>query len=348
VDGFEVRHPRIPILPGGHLFSLSGLFLYLQCRPIVRDYLQNGRIDLIHAHTIMPDGFAAVLLGRDFNIPVVCTVHGSDVKIAPWKSRTTRLTTKWALRRVNRLIVVSEDLTKAVSRLVKNRETCVARNGADPDRFKQIAKFEARSQLGLPMKKKIVLFVGNLFSVKGVGYLLKAISLLSARDVLLYLLGDGYLKEELCNDAIRLGIADVCFFMKQRPHEEIPLWLSAADCFVLPSLSEGLPTVLPEAMMCGTPVVATAVGGTPEIITHRENGLLVQPKDPEALAQAIAEILKGTEDVKAMTAKAMRNAHANLTWEHNAEQTFDVYRQVLGSDRKDSIESSNDQVGMHL
>jgi glycosyltransferase involved in cell wall biosynthesis len=326
LDDFEVHYLKIPTLPGGHLFSLSGFFLYFRSRSIVRRYLERGGIDLIHAHTVMPEGFAAVLLGKTFKIPVVCTAHGSDVKIYPWKSYATRLATKWAVRKVDRVIAVSDDLKEAIFQLAGVRQVYIAKNGADAERFKSVPKDEARVALGLPRDKRLICFVGNLFPVKGVEFLLNAVSKLDRSEVVLYLLGDGYLRVGLIELAKELGIGNICHFMGQRQHQEIPIWLSAADCLVLPSLSEGLPTVISEAMMCGVPVVATAVGGTPEIIRHRETGLLVPPKDSRALVQAIIEVLTNQELANSMRQKALIEAQSNFSWERNAHQTLDVYR----------------------
>ena len=331
VDGFEVRYPGVPALPGGRLFFLSGFFLYLRCRPIVREFLVHPGIDLIHAHTIMPEGFAAVMLGKAFGVPVVCTVHGSDIKLYPSKNRATRRATQWALRRVDRLIAVSQDLRTAVFNLVGVRQICIAKNGADRDRFRSISKDEARSRLELPSDKKIILFVGNLFAVKGIEFLLAAISQVKRRDLRLYLLGDGHLREELAATARQLEVDDLCLFMGQRPHDEVPVWLSAADCLVLPSLSEGFPTILVEAMMSGTPVVATAVGGVPEIVEHRKTGLLVPPRDPPALARAISELLTDQALAGTITENAKLYVTANLTWEKNARETLAVYREAVNN-----------------
>jgi glycosyltransferase involved in cell wall biosynthesis len=291
--------------------------------------VQEGGIDLIHAHTIMPDGFAALLLGDEFNIPVVCTVHGSDISIYPHESRATLLVTKWALRRIKHLIAVSEDLGKKVNLLIGSREVKVIRNGADEELFHANAKSAARTLLGLPNKAKIVLFIGNLLRVKGPEYLLQAVSQLSSSDFLLYIVGDGMLRDNLRAQAEQLGISARCVFVGTRPHEEIASWLSAADCLVLSSISEGFPTIIAEAMMCRVPVVATAVGGIPEVVKHGSTGLLVQPRDPVSLGEAICLALQKDTNIQIMVNRAEKGARAELTWEANARKTVEVYREAL-------------------
>src|SRR6266478_3871247 len=329
MEGIRVTYPRFIAFPRGRFLFLYGLFCYLACRRLVRKHVQEGGIDLIHAHTIIPDGFAALLLGNEFNIPVVCTVHGSDISIYPHESRATLFVTKWALRRIKHLIAVSEDLGKKVNLLIGARDVKVIRNGADEDLFDANAKAAARTSLGLPDKAKIVLFIGNLLRVKGPEYLLQAVSHVRSSDFLLYIVGDGVLRENLRAQAEQLGISARCVFVGRRPHEEIASWLSAADCLVLSSISEGFPTVIAEAMMCRVPVVATAVGGIPEVVKHGSTGLLVQPRDPASLGGAICSALQNDTNIQIMVNRAEEAARADLTWKANARKTVDVYREAL-------------------
>jgi len=277
----------------------------------------------------MPDGFAAVLLGRTLGLPVVCTVHGSDVNHYPYRNRATFLATRWALKTVDCLVAVSHDLKTKVFELVGERQLEVIHNGADPHKFKPSPQKDSRARLGLAMDKKIVVFVGNLLPVKGLDHLLRAISLRSRGDVLLYLVGDGGAKGALMSLAACLGIGDICRFVGARPHDEIPSWLSAADCLVLSSLREGLPTILVEAMMCRVPIVATAVGGIPEIIIPGNTGMLVPSRDDNALSKAIDDVLNGEARVQTMVQHAEMKAQASLTWKANALKMLKLYENQL-------------------
>jgi teichuronic acid biosynthesis glycosyltransferase TuaC len=306
------------------------LLHYLSCRRVLRKLLaQGGTFDLIHAHTIMPDGFGAVLLGREFNLPVVCTVHGSDITVYPQENRAVAWATTWALRRVARLITVSEDLKRKVIAMVGPRDVLVAHNGADPAIFKPASKRDARLALGLPADKKILCNIGYLRADNGPEFLLKAFARLELRDTLLCLVGDGPLREAVISQAQRLGISDFCIFAKAQPHERIPLWLAAADGLVLCSLAAGLPTILPEAMLCRVPVIATAVGGIPEIVRAGKTGLLVPCKDSEALAHAMSDLLSNSRCAAEMADRAYVFAIDALTWNANARKTIAVYESVL-------------------
>jgi glycosyltransferase involved in cell wall biosynthesis len=308
---------------------LYGLFYYFGCYRLACRLARESKIDLIHAHCVTPDGFAAVLLGRKMNLPVVCTAYGSEIRIYPLHSRLSRWATKWALRRIGCAIAVSDDLKRTIFSLVGPRQLEVIPNGADPATFTPFQKEEARAKLDLPRDKKIVLFLGNLVPVKGIEYLLEAVALLPRQDVLLCLVGDGELKTALASQARRLGIAHKCRLVGRRPHAEVPWWLSAADCLVLSSLSEGLPLILPEAMLCRVPIAATAVGGIPEIVSDGYTGLLVPAKDPAALAKAVDALLTNDARVCAMVEHAESRAKSEFTWEVNARKTVALYRDVV-------------------
>lgn len=341
VDNFEVIYPSVVTLPHNHLFAISGLLFYFSCRRQLRNILRTTQIDLIHAHTIMPDGFAAALLGREFNLPVVCTIHGSDVNLYPRRDHSTYRATRWALVNTDHLIAVSQRLKNKILSITGPRGVAVIHNGADTNKFNACDKRHARQVLGLPTDKKVLLFVGNLLEVKGVSFLLQALQRLARPELSLYVVGGGDLREGLENQAEQSHIPG-CTFVGPQPHDRIPLWLSAAYCLVLPSLSEGLPTILCEAMQCKTPIVATAVGGIPEIINDHTTGLLVPSGDARALASAIAAQLDDSACSAAMTENAYEFARQNLTWQANAHKTLRVYEGAV--ELHSTVASSADAV----
>lgn len=309
----------------------------------MRKLLKAEGADLIHAHTVMPEGFAGVLLGREFQLPVVCTLHGGDIndllprlscsgkRRLPLKKRLALAAAKWALRNLDYLIAVSEDLRRKVGTLAPDRkiDVTVAHNGADTNTFTPIGKTHARNTLGLCLDQQIVLFVGGLVGDKGLPFLLEAFARVCRLGAKLYLLGDGEKEEELRAVACSLGIQEACVFAGRKRHEQIPLWLSAADCLVLSSVTEGSPTILSEAMICGVPIVATSVGGVPELISNGETGLLVPSKDPNALAAAIELMLTDRDAAERMATMAQIHAKANLTWDANARKTIEIYSTAL-------------------
>ena len=326
IGDIEVEHPRVLTFPGGNSW-IEGLMYHLCCHGLVKRLSWERRVALIHSHSATPDGLAAALSGRKLKIPVVCTLHGSDVRIYPHRGRLALRFTQWVLRNSNRLIAVSRDLKDKVHSLAAVSST-VFHNGADPQQFFALSRSEARQKLGLSEERKILVFVGNLKPVKGVSFLLQALNQLERTDLELVIIGEGESKSELIEQSLQLGLDSQVRFLGCRPHGEVPLWLSAADCMVLPSLSEGLPTVVVEAMFCRTPVVATRVGGVPEIIKDGRTGLLVDPQDVAGLARAITAALDDPR-CRQMAELAEMEVKDRLTWQSNARQVIGVYRQLL-------------------
>jgi glycosyltransferase involved in cell wall biosynthesis len=329
VDGFYIEHPRVPTLPKNLAFAWSGIMFYLSCRKLLERMIREWGVDVIHAHAVLPDGFAAILLGREFGVPVVCTAHGADVNVYPRHNRFVRWASRWSLRHADHVVAVSGNLRDEAFVLAGTRAISVVHNGADSEIFRFRPQAEAREKLKLSVKGKLITFVGYLRSEKALAYLLEAFAHLRASDTHLCLVGDGPLKDALISKAKELGVIDQCLFAGERPHSEIPLWISASDCIVLPSLSEGLPTILPEAMLCGIPVIATPVGGIPEIIRDAETGLLVECRDSRGLAQSIEQLLWDDALARRIAARAQEFAGNSLTWARNARAMLEIYQDTV-------------------
>ncbi len=341
VDSFAVHYPRVPTLAKNIGFYASGTLFYLSCRRMVAKLHRENPISLIHAHTLFPDGFAAVLLGRELGVPVICTAHGSDVNVYPMRSRLVRRATCWTLRHADRVITVSENLKNEALALAGLREITVVRNGAMRRNFQPYPRTEARTSLKLQPAGKIVSFIGYLRPEKGIEFLLEAFARLHRNDTHLCIVGDGPLRESLIAKAEQLGILENCIFAGRRPHSEIPLWISASDCVVLPSLSEGFPTILPEVMLCGVPIIATPVGGIPEAVRDGDTGLLVPCGDPEAIARALSTLLADEQVAWRLGTRAQEMARQSLTWEANAKKMVEIYEDVARQTRTSRAEHSS-------
>lgn len=293
LDGLEVWHPRY-WFPPRMLRGTYGLCYEWSVRRTVDRLVADFRPDLLLATWVYPDGWAAVRLARRHALPVVIKVHGSDVLVLTSGLRR-RAATAAALREADGVIAVSQDLAERVRCLgVAAENVKVVYGGVDASRFHPGPKHEARNRLDLPGEVPILLFVGNLVDVKGLDVLFDACGALAKRGTgfRLCLVGQGPLRAPLEQQAARLGIADRVQFLGPRPHEQLPDWFRAADLFVMSSRSEGVPNVLLEATACGTPFVATRVGGIPEV-AHLGTGKLVPPDDATAMADAIGSMLAG-------------------------------------------------------
>jgi glycosyltransferase involved in cell wall biosynthesis len=191
-------------------------------------------------------------------------------------------------------------------------------NGIDQERFHPCDRTEACAALGLPTDRRRILFVGNLLPVKGPTFLAAAFKQLAdLQDVNVVFVGSG-------SEVARLPAGERLFVVGARPHEEIPLWMNACDALCLPSLSEGLPNVALEAMACGLPVIASRVGGVPEVVRDGTNGFLVPPSDPVALADALRLALATEWD-----RKSIRKSVCEFDWDVNAHIVLGALARVI-------------------
>ncbi|RKY41051.1 MAG: hypothetical protein DRP76_00680, partial [Candidatus Omnitrophota bacterium] len=321
IDGIDTYHPRYFMIPKiGR--SLYGLFFYLSLIKKVKKIYENFKFDLIFATWAYPDGFGSFLIAKTFNKPIVIKVHGSDINLYT-EYFLRRKMIAYALKNCNKVIAVSKALKERIVKIgVSEDKIVVIPNGVDTDLFKPLERDRCRERLGLPQDKKIVLFVGNLVPVKGVDVLVEAFARLPA-DMLLVLVGDGPLKNRLQAKVKEFGIENNVIFVGRTRHEAIPYYMNACDIFCLPSLNEGCPNVILEALACGKFVVATKVGSISEIITSGDYGILVSPKNSEALAGAINKVLEKKWNPEGISKKV-----SNRNWTANAEK---IYEELKGT-----------------
>lgn len=330
-DGIEVDHPTFYYLPRLAPHRYGNAYLR-SVRPKVERIVKEFNPDALFACWAHPDGWAAVRLAREMNLPVVIKVIGTDVLVLAREPRR-RERIAWVLRNADAVVAVSHDLARHVAHLgVAADRIRVVSEGIDRSVFSPGDKAEARARLGLPGDRPVILFVGNLLVSKGAAVLIEACRLLrdefcrecppwhSARNATegvpnrgrndahgerdglgrpfsrkaafhCCLVGGGRDEGKLRSLIDDYGLNDFVALAGPCPQSHLPDWYRAADVVSLPSFSEGIPNVLREAMECGTPFVATRVGGIPEI-SHPSYSRLVEPGDAPALAAALAEMLR--------------------------------------------------------
>ncbi|MGH8064836.1 MAG: glycosyltransferase family 4 protein [Candidatus Entotheonellia bacterium] len=325
IDGLEVFHPRYFITPKVGMTSY-GLTMFLSLLPLVKRIQRDFDFDVIDSHFVYPDGFAAILLGRVLRRPVVVSARGSDINLYAEFPLIRRLL-RYTLRQAHKVIAVSRALKEAMMRLgIGEEKIAVIPNGVDLHKFYPFPKEEARRQLGLP-HGRVLLSVGNLLPLKGFDLFIKAFKILldERRETNLHLVivGEGEARRELSELVVALNLDDRVRLVGEVAHDELYRWYSAADLFCLLSSREGWPNVLLEALACGTPVVATAVGGIPEIMSSRGIGLLTQRSAP-AIAAAMAVALD-----RAWDAKVIRHYAREHTWDRAALAIFRIFASVL-------------------
>jgi teichuronic acid biosynthesis glycosyltransferase TuaC len=286
IDGLNVRHPRFMYLPRIG-YGVAGPLYAASLAPTVLRY--RGRVDVLLGSWAYPDGFAAVVLAGLLGVPAVVKVHGSDLNVLSELSGPRRHM-QWALPRAARVVAVSRPLAEVAAGLGVARERIdIVQNGIDRTRFRPRSREAARRALGLPADGPIVLYVGHLNREKGALDLIRAFA--HARhalgDARLVMVGDGA-DLPACRDlCVELGVR--ASLVGAQPHHSIPEWIAACDLLALPSWAEGLPNVVLEALACGRRVVASSVGGIPDVVDRPLLGQLVPPQQPEALAAALVE-----------------------------------------------------------
>jgi glycosyltransferase involved in cell wall biosynthesis len=288
--------------------------------------VKREKPEAIYATWAFPDGFAAVLLAKMSGIRVVVKVHGTDVEVLG-SHLIRRVLAVWALNRASAVVSVSAYLRDMLVDLgVQPKKLTVIYNGVDGEKFRALDRTACRVKLNLPITKKIILYIGNLKSDKGVVDLVKSFAIVAAgnSNVMLVYAGDGVARAEIERLNSPNGLGEPVRFLGKVSHDALPEWINAADVLCLPSHHEGVPNVLLEAASCGTPCVATTVGGIPEVVTPA-SGLLVAPGDVAALARALIDAL-----ARDWNRDEIRTAVKTGTWMQNATQLAAV---IQGGDR---------------
>jgi len=258
--------------------------------------------DLVLGYWTHPDGTVALELARRLGVPGVVLSGGSDIQLLTRDAPRRRIIVE-TLRAADRIFTVGAPLRDAAIALgVAPGKVGVFDRGVDRSRFFSSAPGAARQRLGLPGDRPIVLWVGRMVAVKGLDVLLASWSAVSRAPShpLLLLIGDGDERRALQHQAASLG--DSVRFVGTVQHDALPDWYRAADCVVLPSRSEGIPNVLLEALACGTPFVASAVGGVSTLLESEST--TVPADDPAALTTALL--------ARVATAPMSRRAHAAI------------------------------------
>jgi len=284
-------------------------------------------VDILHTHEFFMNTLGLVA-SRLTGVPLVATVHGKNYYADRARRRIVyRLVGRFA----GRLVTVSEDNRRFLAERVgiPHSRVQVIPNGIPLDEKAPEPKVSAlRSSLGLDHHNQVVGTVGSLYPVKGHKYLIDGACHVLRRfpNAVFLIVGRGGLREELEAHAERLGIASHLRFLGHR--EDVRDLLSVCDVFVLPSLSEGMPLALLEAMAAGVPAVATRVGGVGEVVENRKTGLLVSPGDSHALAENILTLLENRPLARELgeAARQMVGRRFSLTGMVKAYQ--DIYSEL--------------------
>jgi glycosyltransferase involved in cell wall biosynthesis/peptidoglycan/xylan/chitin deacetylase (PgdA/CDA1 family) len=291
VDGIQVHYPRYRYLPRMKR-SLYAWCLWRSVRRTVWKILRAKTPDAVLGYWAHPDGEAAIRIARLTGVPAVIMVGGSDILLLSGQRSRRKCVTN-VLQAADAVVTASEDLrTKVIELGVNPHKVQVVYRGVDQNVFVPGERGEARRRLGIAPEPPTLVWVGRMVPVKGLDVLLEAAARLRDHgvDFRLHLVGDGPLRSSLEEQSRRRGLSEVISFKGRVDNRSLPDWYRAADLTVLPSRSEGVPNVLRESLACGTPFVASRVGGIAEIAEGPGNRL-VPPENAVALADAIEQTL---------------------------------------------------------
>ena len=326
-DNIDIYYPRclffprsvaVPLIKNSYKLSFDSR-LSAVLRLIRREQLE---FDLIHAHFTWPSASIAATLKETYHVPVVATIHEDSGWLQEEISlNNARLITAWqhadALIRVNR---------EEVPLLEKfNPSVFFVPNGF-PVQFKPLDKAECRSRLGVPSEKNVIFCLGDLIERKGFAYLVDAMARIRARrhDVICFIGGKGPEEKNLIKKIHEHNLDDCVRLLGFIPDAMVPVWMNAADLFVLPSIHESFGIVQIEALACGTPVISTDTVGSRVIITSDTFGLVCKPADAASLERAITRALEKSWDTRKIL-----DYSEQFSWDTVVKSIIPIYSQVM-------------------
>ncbi len=322
IGGLAVDHPRYFLLPRIGVGTQGVQMLVSLTRELERIAVEFLP-DAVFGTWAFPDLVAAAALAGRWRLPLAAKVHGADINVFTYHPARRRKIVR-ALHQARLVLSVTDALKQRLVELgIPAEKVLVQRNGVDSERFRIRDRESARRELRAACDGYHLAYVGTFRPTKGLDTLLEAVRLLAAGEVpvTLHLVGDGPHMEAVLREQVRAaGIEARVRFEGYQPHERVPDWLAAADVLCLPSSSDGCPNIILEALACGRPVVASRVGGIPEILGP-ESGALVEPGQPAELAAALRQALERAWDPETLRATVLERS-----WARNAAE---LYRALL-------------------
>ena len=326
----ESKTPKYESIHGidVYRFKLTGLFVL----PKFLHLMATRKVNLIHIHFMWRTGLLCALVGRLLGKPTVLGLAGSDVYhplihpkfLSPFYLKVVKTI-------INLLTTTSEDLKKrALKRGFPPRIVAIPQ-GVDLERFNSNTKGEeTRRQLGVS-KEPLVLSVAQLIPRKGLIYLIRAVPevLKSVPNVKFIIAGEGPERPKLEEEIKHLGIENAVKLVGGAPYDMVPKFYAATDVFVLPTLYDAMPHAVYEAMAMEKPVVATRVGGIPEVIENGSDGLLVDSMKPDEIAKAIITLFKNRELATRLGKNALKKIKEGYTWEKIVQQYEQAYEEAM-------------------
>jgi glycosyltransferase involved in cell wall biosynthesis len=307
--------------------TVAPFLMALGAHRAIADLLAAGYdFDLIDAHYYYPDGMAAALLARWLRKPFVVTARGTDINLVPEYALPRRMI-RWTASRAQGSIAVCRALMDELAGLgAEPSKLHVMRNGVDLERFHPLPPGDCRAALGLPSDCTLLLSVGHLVERKGHHVAIEA--MVELPEFHLVIVGEGEEHDRLRRQILALRLEDRVTLVGARPNTELAQWYSAADALILASSREGWANVLLESLACGTPVVATAIWGTPEVVRDAVAGRLMAGRDAGSVVRAIRSLFYQYPD-----REAVRRYAEGFSWAETSAAQVALFREVIARPR---------------
>ena len=317
-----IEHPRYLVIPKIGM-TMTPDAMVRSALPVIQKIIDDGYdFDILDAHYFFPDGIAAVKIAKKLNKPVIITARGTDLNLIPNYPKP-RAMIQWAANEADAMITVCQALKDTLVELGADENKVTAlRNGVD---LKTFTPPENREELrnNLNISGKTILSVGHLIERKGHYLLIEAMSLMP--ETKLFIAGQGADLKQLQNLAAEKGVSDRVSFLGSVPYDKLKNYYGAVDMLVLASSREGWANVLLEAMACGTPVVATNIWGTPEVVASSEAGILVEERTPKALADGVQRLYQQYPD-----RNKTRKYAEKFSWDDTTSGQLNIFNKILG------------------
>ena len=323
-DNVKVFCMALWYLPFDVFYKQLGEYAFKEADRIIKKY--DLKFDLIFSFFFWTSGYVGNKIKEKYNIPHVTSGRGGDVYDHPFRSEFWKNKTLDVVNNADIVTTVSKENASCLKILGFNKEVVIIPNGFFSSKSFPLKMKDVRSQLSLPIDKKIILTVGYLGEIKGQKYLIDAMAKVKEKypDVLCLIIGEGELKKKLETQIKTLGLQENVNLLGYKKNEEINEWINATDIFVLASLGEGYPNVMNECLACGKPFIGSRVGAIPDIISDDNIGYLCEPKNSEDLAEKIVSALP-----KKWDAEYIINFAQKLNYDYVAKQYLEIFEKLI-------------------
>lgn len=332
IEGIDVYYPRYLELPKGIMFHRSGFFMAKGIKRIINKVYKEFKFDLIHSHVAVPDGYAGMILNKEFKVPHVVTIHGQDFQNTISRNINCKKALFNVLNHIDKIITVSNKLKNVVKDENFYNKIEVVNNGIDKD-YISVDKIQENYIEKNRINKNLIkiLSVSNLKETKGIHINLKAIAKLKEiySNISYDIIGDGEYRGKLEELIKELGLEDNVSFLGKLEHKEVIDIMKQYDIFSLPSYKEGFGMVYIEAMAQGIPVIGVKGEGIEDAIENGVNGFLVERKNIEELVKIMKFLIENPYKRIDIGKCAIETVLNKFTWNVNADKMISIYNEMI-------------------